>query len=223
MAKKLRTDWSQWDHLLGVKSDKELAQILGCSPENIRYRRKKFSIPPAVNATWTEDDEKRISLGLLKCVKCSKTKPLEEFHKENNRRTGTHRSCKSCWALVKKKKWQQSKSEFTSMLGSECQNCRYHRYLSPLQFHHVNSDNKEHTLSRLICHESRRDEVLEELDKCCLLCSNCHDAFHAEELNLKFNKQPFGWTVSNPQKVGSPSKITRSEDKGIYHELMLEN
>lgn len=213
--KKKYIDWSHYDHLLGIEPDKSIAQMAGCSPDNVRYRRKKFSIPPANYPCWTQEDKRRLFQGLLQCVTCKQIRSLSQFTKENKRRTGTHRTCKKCISNRRREKWKTRKNLYVQHLGGNCQNCGYKQCLSPLQFHHVVSESKEHTLSKIIMHESREQDVLTELNKCCVLCSNCHDAFHADELELEFKKQTFGWTVSNPRKGGSPSKKAPTEDRGL--------
>jgi hypothetical protein len=218
-VKKKYIDWSRYDHLLGIESDKSIAKLTGCTPDNVRYRRKKFSIPPAVYSSWTPEDEDRLSRGLLKCVTCNKVKSLSCFNKEDGRKSGTHRKCKECISHKRRKKWETVKYQYIQQLGGKCRNCGYNQHLSPMQFHHVCKESKELTLSAIIMHKARLQDVLVEIDKCCLLCSNCHDAYHAQELDLEFKKQSIGWTVSNPQKVGSPSKICPTEDKGFTNEL----
>ena len=216
----MRVLWKKYDHLLGSSSDKEIAALAGCTSRNVRYRRSKFSIPSAVNSSWLQEDKERLSLGLLKCSSCKKVKPLDGFEKENNCRSGTRRKCKNCWYLRKREKWKLLKSQYVNILGRKCQNCGYNQCLSPLQFHHVVSESKEHTLSKIILIESRKQDVLAEIDKCCILCSNCHDAFHANELDLKFEKQPTGWTVSNPRRLAHLQNCP-TEDKGLTNELTI--
>ena len=53
-----------------------------------------------------------------------------------------------------------------------------------MEFHHTNSKIKDSNVSKLL---SRKWEVLqEELDKCILLCSNCHRIEHSKN---KFSSQ----------------------------------
>ena len=43
-----------------------------------------------------------------------------------------------------------------------------------MDFHHRNSDTKKVTIAMAIARFANLDKVLEELNKCELLCSNCH-------------------------------------------------
>ena len=46
-----------------------------------------------------------------------------------------------------------------------------------LDWHHVDPSQKEHEVSFLLCNRSR-EAILEEIDKCICLCSNCHRKLH---------------------------------------------
>ena len=48
-------------------------------------------------------------------------------------------------------------------------------------FHHVHSDEKEMGIARLLKMTKNCERIQEELDKCMLLCANCHRTRHAAE------------------------------------------
>lgn len=50
-----------------------------------------------------------------------------------------------------------------------------------LDFHHVDPDDKTHSVSGLTAYEPSREELLEEVGKCELLCANCHRKEHYQE------------------------------------------
>jgi hypothetical protein len=57
--------------------------------------------------------------------------------------------------------------------GGCCVVCGYNRCVRALEFHHVDPSKKSFGLSeRGLCHSW--DRIQEELDKCILLCANCH-------------------------------------------------
>lgn len=61
--------------------------------------------------------------------------------------------------------------------GGCCQVCGYSRFLGALEFHHTDPSQKDWTVAR----NHRAWEVLRlELDKCVLLCSNCHREEHGK-------------------------------------------
>lgn len=61
--------------------------------------------------------------------------------------------------------------------GSGCELCGYDRCSEALEFHH-NSSNKDFSISDRGYTRSWK-KVKEELDKCLLLCANCHRELHA--------------------------------------------
>ena len=47
-----------------------------------------------------------------------------------------------------------------------------------LDFHHVDEDGKEMSISRLVTHGYSRQRLLDEIEKCEILCANCHRKLH---------------------------------------------
>ena len=61
--------------------------------------------------------------------------------------------------------------------GGKCQICGYDKCDRALEFHHLNPANKRFSIAS---HIDRKMEMLyEEVDKCVLLCANCHREYHA--------------------------------------------
>ena len=63
-------------------------------------------------------------------------------------------------------------------LGKKCQVCGYSRCEAALDFHHLDENKKNFGLSQNGMTRSW-DKTKEELEKCVLLCSNCHRELHA--------------------------------------------
>jgi 5-methylcytosine-specific restriction endonuclease McrA len=62
--------------------------------------------------------------------------------------------------------------------GGRCQSCGYDRCREALEFHHLNSFRKDFGISSKGYTRSW-GKVQKELDKCILLCANCHREIHA--------------------------------------------
>ena len=62
--------------------------------------------------------------------------------------------------------------------GNKCEICGYNKCSEALDFHHTDMSQKEFNLSDrdLICDWS---QIRLELDKCMLVCANCHREIHA--------------------------------------------
>src|SRR5512134_2078793 len=62
--------------------------------------------------------------------------------------------------------------------GERCQRCGYDRCMDALEFHHLTSSKKDFGISSKGYTRSW-DRIRAELDKCMLLCANCHREIHA--------------------------------------------
>jgi hypothetical protein len=67
----------------------------------------------------------------------------------------------------------------------KCEICDEKRYWV-LDFHHNNPDEKHDEVSILIRKGSKK-KILEEIEKCSVLCANCHRDLHFNEKNSKGN------------------------------------
>lgn len=57
-------------------------------------------------------------------------------------------------------------------LGNKCFICGYNKCLEALEFHHKEPKEKKFAIAGI--YNKKWDTIVEELDKCVLLCSNCH-------------------------------------------------
>jgi hypothetical protein len=76
----------------------------------------------------------------------------------------------------RRKKIRQMAVEYK---GGRCEQCGYNRCIDALEFHHANSSGKDFSISEKGYTRSW-SKVKEELDKCMLLCANCHRELHAQ-------------------------------------------
>jgi hypothetical protein len=119
------------------------------------------------------------------CLNCSpfgahNTRPLHE----GPRLPG---SCRLCGVQLKKVRWNKcgacttlirryrAKLAAISYLGGQCKRCGWHRHPAALQFHHLSD--KDFTISEVA--NRSWSVILRELDKCELLCANCHIIEHS--------------------------------------------
>lgn len=61
--------------------------------------------------------------------------------------------------------------------GNKCQCCGYNKYAGALEFHHINPNEKDFGISTKGYTRSWENNK-KELDKCVLVCSNCHREIH---------------------------------------------
>ena len=67
--------------------------------------------------------------------------------------------------------------------GGQCLQCGYKRCRAALAFHHRNPAEKEFQIATMFAWSWAR--ILQELDKCDLLCMNCHAERHFDEGGMK--------------------------------------
>jgi len=130
--------------------------------------------------------------------KCGKTKTPENTYNPKPGIWG--KKCRDCRRKINNKSSSRIKQECVDYKGGKCQICGYSKCLAALDFHHINAEEKDFTLARI---KSRliNDKIRLELDKCALVCSNCHREEHAR------------------LKSGEPSLLTPKLTKDIYVEI----
>jgi len=125
---------------------------------------KEFEISRFIDARWDKIQKEIIKCDLL-CDRCHR-----ELHNQNKNSIDN-----------------QSKKmllEIKSIFG--CEECGYNNYIGALDFHHIK--NKLFDVGNFrLCENSCidvKEKIEKEIDKCQVLCSNCHR-------NLHFDKEKF--------------------------------
>jgi len=137
------------------------------------------------------------------CLGCKQGLPLTSFYKRWDKRTDPPKQkyiarCKSChqkqnktyWTEEKKREYNEAKKQdrrerkerAVIYKGGKCEHCLGSFHIAAYDFHHINPDEKDVDPGLLM---QISDEILfKELDKCILLCANCHRIHHYEEGTL---------------------------------------
>ena len=71
--------------------------------------------------------------------------------------------------------------------GGSCSLCGYKRYVGALEFHHLKNKTKDFGLSLSGLTRSWA-KTKKELNKCILVCANCHREIHGKLIKIKFKK-----------------------------------
>lgn len=86
---------------------------------------------------------------------------------------------------LKKDYGHSHKKELIEYKGSRCSICgiKYNGENGCMfDFHHLNPDDKDFNITTLLRHYSKIPEkVWKEIDKCILVCSNCHRQLHSDK------------------------------------------
>lgn len=87
--------------------------------------------------------------------------------------------CIPCHVDRQRKRRQARKQKAVEYKGGKCVKCGYSKSVAAMDFHHLDPTVKEFALA------SRKDLSWDqwkiELDKCILLCANCHREIHEND------------------------------------------
>lgn len=154
----------------------KISKELNKSLTTIRYWVKKHDLKSShVQFKYLEKKE----IGDERtCPKCKQTLPSTEFYK---RRGIDHSStyCKLCTTEQTLSRMQKLKKQMVEYKGGSCVICGYNHYMGALEFHHLNPKEKDFNLSHMKKY-TFDEKIKNELDKCILVCSNCHREIHGK-------------------------------------------
>ena len=78
--------------------------------------------------------------------------------------------------------WRKRKKKaLVEYKGGKCQCCGYSRCIEALEFHHLDPNIRSFTISGK---SKSFNSLKSEVDKCILVCSNCHKEIHAGLINI---------------------------------------
>jgi len=108
------------------------------------------------------------------CSRCNQDKPEDQFYAKGNR---LQAFCKVCFNEYCIERWHQVKINAIKQFGGVCQDCKQEFHPAVFEFHHLDPSQKDYswTKMRLLSPDKRQAE----LNKCVMLCANCHRLRHA--------------------------------------------
>lgn len=123
--------------------------------------------------------------------------------------------CKKCMVEYDKEKRHRIKQELVNYKGGKCEICGYNKCLNALDFHHKNKEDKSFALNAANYNRSI-EELKKEVDKCILVCANCHREIHYNENEERAEKNLiFNGFI---KKIGTIDieKVKADLKKGLY-------
>ncbi len=147
------------------RSFKNRKYCLTCSPFGTKDKRHP-------------NDRARDLDGCRTCYKCSERKPLDHQHfpKSNTEKSGFRFICKKCSSKKTITVQKDVKVKCLEYKGNKCEKCGYNKCKRALHFHHTNPSEKDFSLGTYRCRSW--ETIKAELDKCILVCANCHAEIH---------------------------------------------
>lgn len=165
------------NHILKGRTIKELQDIYSCSRTTITKAKKEFGLVGLSSNIKIKDNGD----GTKYCKHCLQNKPLSAYHSNGYSTSGTRKYKPLC------KKCEQDKKRITFYIKVRdillrqdreyaCELCGYNKNIAALEFHHFEDEIKDYEISNM---SSMSEKTLStEIEKCALLCSNCHREYH---------------------------------------------
>jgi len=141
----------------------------------------EYSVQTGIRKDGQKDREPRLCSWCRECSSKQASESGKRKRKENpelQRKIGRERyhKNKSKRAPILKEKVKLYKKKCIDYLGGSCEICGYDKCAAAMDFHHEEPETKEFEISRQT--PVFNDRIKKELDKCNLLCSNCHKEIH---------------------------------------------
>ena len=127
---------------------------------------------------------------MKKCSKCNEIKLSTEFHKNGFDLSGNQRYkgyCKKCSNSLESLRYQRKK-DFINNQKKQCLKCGNVRFYL-LDFHHREKDKKDFTICQY--KKGSLELIQTEINKCVVLCANCHREFHFLEKEQNINLEEY--------------------------------
>ena len=146
------------------------------------------------------------------CPQCKKIKNISEFYNRRGKE-GSSPYCKKCTGIQTIVRQRSLKQKAIDYKGGKCQCCGYDKYQGALEFHHIDPTEKDFSIGNAKL--TSFNKIKTELDKCILVCSNCHREIHGGIIDvqgtiLNTPKEPI-WEINTPkekpEKKNRPTKI----------------
>ena len=136
------------------------------------------------------------------CTGCCKQLPINMFSRRSSAKDGLQSRCKVCRKKYHDKHYQDNKKQYADRNKKRrqaivdlityykheeiCDNCGFDTW-QILHFHHMDCQQKDFVIADAVKILPSLDRLLTEMDKCKLLCPNCHALEHFSE---NFRKDP---------------------------------
>jgi len=163
-------------------SSAEISKQLRCSKSTVSYHCSKFinkvdKYTPELLKIYQDAydqglsfkgvaDKFKVSRQLLgKKLKARKLTKLQIKQKADKRKKGYR---------------LKVKEQCVEYKGGKCCKCGYNKCLAALEFHHIDPNKKDYTISG---GTKSFQNLKSELDKCILVCKNCHAEIHFQIIN----------------------------------------
>lgn len=125
------------------------------------------------------------------CIICGKELNglQRKFCSANCKAKDHYRQHKSNTSLRQFLRSAERKIELIEYKGGKCEICGYNKNLAVLNFHHIDSSKKSFNIDGRLLANKKMEDLINEANKCMLLCANCHQELHHENHDIETVKQ----------------------------------
>lgn len=149
--------------------------IINGKKRNLHTRKYCTICSPFGKHNTKKIHEKTVDIGdSCVCLSCDRK------YKYDSKKGHTTKHCNSCNVQRARGKVKDRAVEYK---GGKCEICGYRKCTASLCFHHTDPSQKDFTIGdRYFLGWSK---IKKELDKCILVCQNCHHEIHANVHKLR--------------------------------------
>jgi hypothetical protein len=171
-------------------STNQIASQLNKGQTTIIYWLKKYDLKTKHKSFKNISPEEKINKNNQYCEICKvKLNDKNAYLRKEKNRNVFHGHCKECFSKNLFEKRFNFKKKALEYKGDCCESCGYNKDITALEFHHKNPAQKEINPAKL--YHKPWDFAKEELDKCSVLCSNCHREEHHSLYQVEKMKTEF--------------------------------
>lgn len=125
------------------------------------------------------------------CGKCARRRLVKFFAINRAKKGGLNSYCRDCQSKYHRKHYLANKDKYIKQaraykdrireevrtLKLKCARCP-ETHPAVLEFHHTDRRKKDMAVATMICHGFSFKRILKEIEKCIVLCANCHRKLH---------------------------------------------
>ena len=140
---------------------------------SLRVAAKNLNVSYSTLRYWIDKHKivrtRKSLLSKHECEMCGETNQKNFYGRRKS-------LCKKCQNIQSVDKWISIKNKAIKYKGGSCMHCGYSKFYGALEFHHRDPSKKDFVWNKLRL--KPWTEITKELDKCDLLCANCHREVH---------------------------------------------
>ena len=176
--------------------------------------------PWLLNFHHKNQDEKEIDISKIRSYRWSKIE--QEVLKCDLFCYNCHREIHSLINREDLRRTKQKNILFESIKSFECNICGYNKTKYALDFHHIHEENKKFSICELLVNNKVKNieelelYILNEINKCQILCSNCHQDLHFDKEKFeKYKNEIKNWDYKELQPAIDKDLVIKMYNDGM--------